>query len=51
MKPLFSANHHWAMNKGFESLNLELRRRNGEQNVPPPPKPTFPHNLLDNNIL
>ena len=51
MKPLFSANHHWAMNKGLESLKLELRRRRGEQNVPPPPKATFPHNLLNNKIL
>ncbi len=27
MKPLFSANHRWAMAKGEESLNLELARR------------------------
>jgi len=27
MKPLFSANHHWAMRKGEESLRLELARR------------------------
>lgn len=51
LRPLFSANHEWAMRKGLESLELELRRRRGEQQVPPPPKPTFPHNLLNNKIL
>jgi hypothetical protein len=51
MKPVFSANHHWAMRKGLESLKLELKRRNGETNVDAPPKPTFPHNLLNNKIL
>ena len=51
LKPVFSANHHWAMRKGLESLRLELRRRRGEQKVPPPPGPTFPHNILNNKIL
>ncbi len=27
MKPFFSANHRWAMQKGLESLQLELARR------------------------
>ncbi len=27
LKPVFSANHHWAMNKGLESLKVELARR------------------------
>ena len=27
MKPVFAANHHWAMRKGEESLKLELQRR------------------------
>lgn len=27
MKPIFSANHHWAMAKGEESLKLEIARR------------------------
>lgn len=27
MKPLFSANHHWAMEKGEASLKIELARR------------------------
>ena len=40
-KPIFSANHHWAMAKGLESLKLELRRVRGEINVPAPPPPTF----------
>lgn len=50
-RAVFSANHVWAMRKGLESLELELRRRRGEQQVPPPPKPTFPHNFLNNKIL
>jgi hypothetical protein len=51
MKPAFSANHLWAMRKGEESLKLEIRRRKGEPNVAAAPKPTFPHNLLNNKIL
>ena len=45
LKPAFSANHHWAMRRGEESLRLELRRRRlGEasaSSVPPPPPATF----------
>lgn len=51
LKPIFSMNHNWAMQKGEESLKLELRRRQGELDVPMPPKPTFPHNLLNNRIF
>ena len=51
LRSIFSANHEWAMRKGLESLELELLRRRGEQQVPPPPKPTFPHNFLNNKIL
>ena len=45
-RPLFGANHRWAMARGEESLKLELlRRRAGSeaerQAVPPPPGPTF----------
>lgn len=40
-KPIFAANHRWAMAKGEESLKLELRRRRGEALVPLPPQPTF----------
>ena len=45
MKPIFSANHRWAMAKGEESLNLELARRHAitqEERalVPAPPQPT-----------
>lgn len=31
MKPIFSANHRWAMAKGEESLRLELARRAAER--------------------
>ena len=45
-KPLFAANHRWAMARGEESLKLELRRRHARTPgelaaVPPPPPPTF----------
>ncbi|MGZ6270334.1 MAG: SRPBCC family protein [Candidatus Limnocylindrales bacterium] len=52
MKPIFSANHHWAMARGEESLRLELARRHAASDptvaaaIPPPPGPTFPHNVL-----
>jgi hypothetical protein len=44
LKPLFEANHRWAMARGEESLTLELaRRRAGSAGaaaqIPPPPGP------------
>jgi len=48
LKPLFSANHHWAMAKGEESLKLEIQRRHTPNDLGvkiQPPGPTFPHNL------
>jgi hypothetical protein len=49
-KPIFSANHRWAMAQGEESLKLELARRRAASpedaaRIPSPPGPTFPHNL------
>lgn len=46
LKPIFSANHHWAMNKGLDSLKLELKRRYAptaeeRERVPAPPPATF----------
>lgn len=44
MKPVFAANHRWAMASGRESLALELRRRRRSETpeaVPAPPLPTF----------
>jgi hypothetical protein len=46
LRPAFSANHHWAMKRGEESLRLEMRRRrhggeNPDTSIPPPPPPTF----------
>jgi hypothetical protein len=45
LRPAFSANHRWAMQRGEESLRLELRRRRqgGRSGpaVPPPPPATF----------
>lgn len=52
MKPIFSANHHWAMRRGEESLRLELARRQAAADpllaaaIKAPPGPTFPHNFL-----
>ncbi len=45
MKPIFSANHHWAMAKGEESLRLEIARRHAKTQeertlVSAPPAPT-----------
>jgi hypothetical protein len=44
-KPIFEANHRWAMAKGEESLRLELARRHAltpeeQDQIPPPPGPT-----------
>src|SRR6185312_15347263 len=46
LRPIFAANHRWAMARGEESLRLELRRRRARTDaeraaVPPPPGPTF----------
>jgi hypothetical protein len=46
LRPVFAANHRWAMARGEESLRLELRRRRAQTaaeraGVPPPPQPTF----------
>lgn len=54
-KPLFVLNHRWAMAKTEKSLKLELARRrarSGEEaaRIPPPPAPTFPHNLKYRNV-
>jgi len=45
MKPIFGANHRWAMAKGEESLKLELARRHAQSAaeralIPPPPPAT-----------
>lgn len=45
MKPLFSSNHLWAMEKGEESLKLELARRHARSaeeraKIPAPPDAT-----------
>lgn len=44
-KPIFAANHHWAMRQGEESLRLEVARRRAttaaeRQQLPKPPGPT-----------
>lgn len=46
MKPIFAANHRWAMAKGEESLKIEIARRHAANadelaRVPAPPRPTF----------
>ena len=46
MRPIFAANHRWAMARGLESLELELRRRRATTDeergsIPKPPGPTF----------
>ena len=44
LKPIFEANHRWAMKQGEESLKLELLRRRASSDdarsrIPPPPGP------------
>lgn len=53
MKPIFSANHRWAMAKGEESLELELARRHAATaeeralvSAPPGPTTSSPVPLL-----
>jgi hypothetical protein len=46
LKPIFGANHQWAMRMGEESLKLELMRRHAttpeeRARIPPPHGPTF----------
>ncbi len=46
LRPVFAANHRWAMERGRESLELELRRRRATSpeeaaRLPAPPGPTF----------
>jgi hypothetical protein len=51
MKPIFAANHRWAMAQGEPSLRLELARRHAASDrtiaaaILRPRGPTFPHNL------
>jgi len=45
-KPIFAANHRWAMARGEESLKLEIQRRHARTpaelaSIPAPPAPTF----------
>ena len=51
LRPVFSANHQWAMARGLESLELELARQHAPNpdaraNIPPPPGPTTPMTFL-----
>ena len=46
LKPIFGANHQWAMRMGEESLKLEFLRRHASTpeeraRIPAPPGPTF----------
>ncbi len=41
LKPIFKANHNWAMRKGQESLLVELQRRRATGKNKTPPQPTF----------
>ena len=46
LRPIFAANHQWAMRQGEESLKLELARRRVQspaelERIPPPPGPTW----------
>ena len=50
MRPIFSANHHWAMAMGLKSLELEIARRHAASEaeralIPAPPPPTTTSSL------
>ena len=54
LKPIFRSNHNWSMNRGAESLKLELRRRRAKSNeeasaIPAPPAASFMVRLLGLN--
>ena len=47
-RPIFAANHRWAMARGEESLRIEIARRQSVRAgntgvIPRPPLPTWPH--------
>ena len=51
LKPIFRANHNWTMNRGQESLKLELLRRRAQTEeergqVPEPPRPSITCRML-----
>jgi hypothetical protein len=51
LKPIFRSNHNWSMNRGEESLKLELLRRRARsaeelERVPPPPRLSLSMRLL-----
>jgi len=56
MRPIFAANHRWAMAQGQRSLRLELARRHAGSDqtvaaaISAPPGPTFPHNLRGRSL-
>ena len=54
LKPIFRSNHNWTMQRGEESLKLELLRRRAKSDdevrrVPAPPPPSFIVRLLNLN--
>jgi hypothetical protein len=54
LKPIFRSNHNWTMNRGQESLKLELLRRRANSTdearaVAAPPPPSFIVRLLNLN--
>ncbi|WP_246999888.1 SRPBCC family protein [Halosolutus gelatinilyticus] len=55
LRPVFEANHQWAMARGEESLRLELARRaaTGDERhqIPPPPGPTSLRTVLSPKTL
>jgi len=54
LKPIFRSNHNWTMNRGEQSLRLELLRRRAKldaelANIPPAPRPSVVVRLLQLN--
>jgi hypothetical protein len=56
IKPVFAANHRWAMRQGLRSLEVELARRHATtadelRRIPPPPGPTGLRDLVGPTLL
>jgi len=50
LRPVFGFNHRWAMDRGIDSLQLEVLRRRGIQGVPLPPLATYPHRHINRTL-
>ena len=55
LKPIFVANHRWVMQKGQESIGIEVQKRRAKKEnkhikLPNPPGPTFPYDYFTQSL-